>query len=1109
MYVCMYVCMYVNPVKAQVNGNYAPNPEFTDKYYCPRFPNWSYAGTNLLDPYPLGGIYSDVLPSWRDVGEAIHGGSATGSLYMHPCNTEPCGPDLNSNYFGFQQDRLNDSTSGYMLLSGSTGYRIDVVPKPPKFSGLDTVVPQCGTNRSYITTLLPTPLQAGKTYEVSFYVSLAEASTLAVNNFGMLFTNDRLPIGQNAARTTSPIIELGVLDFNFDYFLSPIIVTDRQNWVKISGTVSATDNYDWVTIGVFDDSYSTSYPYQVPAYLRLPAGNYCNKVTTGSYTGYPGFAYYLDDVGIYEQPNPAFTYNTIGALCDLVEFNAIATFNQPWYNHTWKLLSGTTLIDTKPTGNNPTVIFTGIPAGTYTLVHEVVGYGATYSSQQTITISGYNHATYTSDIGFQTWTANNNPINGGSGRTGTVKDLLLIPSNSHIIVDDMEILFGPNAKLVIEPGASFTANNSTFNVNEECAAIMWNGIEVWGKSDKPQGAKPTDPDQGYLELKNCTLTNAYTGVYVGKKGSLCSGGGVVRIIRSEFTNNKVHLKMVDYIGVDNKSFLLSNLFQSTDYLRDGSGIVVQNYIELNNVRRLKLNKCRFETQQIAGLVYNNRGSGIYAINSSVFAFPLNKFKNLYTAIRLVGTGRTASTCRYYYPSTPFTTSASNITSNLITDCYRGIWANNKLGENYSNNTIHIDGKLRVDDPEESIGIFVENCSPINIVGNTLSLTNTDGYGIVVRNGATYGTVVESNTFNGLGIGLQHDENNKIAFANCNEFTGNFTDWNINPELSKEPLTSGVYFPIKQGECFQGGLSGNQFYDGCAPSSQDHIRSYVSFDYATNLQFIPTIQDPTCKSNSVNVFNCNDPSSPICSSRSEDPTQLDNTLRNTIDPYFRSYLLSKIISLKLSDSVDVNLKTYLENHNATLTEADKKLLIQSNLVTDNLVALQNLITTLSSSNAEDAQFVSFYTGLLSRLNSGFRMDSLGGFVSELENYATQKSSVSDLAKGILETYYNATFIHNPNQLIGDNNRQAMVNTLPNNTLLYPNPVDKLVTLEHELLVGDRLILYSRIGGKLNEDVVIENSSVYSFNTADLASGMYFLQIQKKNGKIETLKFVVLH
>ena len=131
------------------------------------------------------------------------------------------------------------------------------------------------------------------------------------------------------------------------------------------------------------------------------------------------------------------------------------------------------------------------------------------------------------------------------------------------------------------------------------------------------------------------------------------------------------------------------------------------------------------------------------------------------------------------------------------------------------------------------------------------------------------------------------------------------------------------------------------------------------------------------------------------------------------------------------------------------------------------------------------------------------------IATLEYWAGTSFTVSDLAKGILETYYNSTYIHNPNQLIGDNNRQAMVNILPNSTLLYPNPVDKLVTLKHELFVGDHLVLYSRIGSKLNEDVVIENSSVYSFNTADLASGMYFLQIQKKNGKIETLKFVVLH
>ncbi len=1108
--------MYVNPLKAQVNGNYAPNPGFNNKILCPKkITNVSLiGGTNFLQ-LDVNGNYQNVVSDWRDVGEGIFGGGAYGSTYFNECNTIPCEVGIGTNELGFQNDHTNATTDGYVAIRGNTGYPIIIYPPLTTLDSILIPVLKNGT-RSYITAELLAPLTIGKTYEVVFYVSLPEYSALAVNNLGAVFTNDRLPKG--SFNRNSPKIDVGLLNVPHDYFLSELIVTDRQNWIKISGSITATDNFDWITIGVFDDSYATNNIF-VPAYTYVESTATCNPPPTTGYNGFLDFAYYIDDVGIYEQPNPAFTYNTIGAVCDLVEFNAIATFNQPWYNHTWKLLSGINLIDTKPTGNNPTVTFTGIPAGTYTLVHEITGYGATYTSQQTITISGYNHATYTANTGFETWTANNNPLNGNSGITATIKDVLLIPSNSHIIVEDMEILFGPNAKLVIEQGASFTANNSTFSVNEECEAIMWDGIQVYGTTTLPQGAKPTDPNQGNLELRNCTLRHAYTGVLVGKPGSGCSGGGVIKIIGSTFENNRVHVKMKDYSGRDNKSYLLRSDFITTDYLRDGSGIAVKNYVELNDMQSVKIKNSNFETVNFDPQNYNisRNGNGIVAINSSIAVVPNNHFTNLNTAIRLIKTGIAQNFCQIYNPQRTNTIAptfypSSQIRGTTIEECFRGIWASNTLGDYYDGNNINVTGEIS-ENRERSIGILVEASSPILITRNTFTEQTANGFGIVVKNGGTFGTTVEENIFNQVGVSLLHEYNNKLASINCNEFNSNSNkNWVVSLDRYKiEPYLSGVFFPANVGQCRPGGLSGNQFLNGCVSGSERQVNSYSVFDYAVPFNSIGTDPDQICVSSIVTIDRCTpvSTSTTICNEVTNDPTEIDNQLRNTTDPQVRNYLLGKLLSVYLSDTNSRYLQSAQELISYENTVEADKIIAQTHLFDGDLIDYRNKLNSIHPNDLEDSIFLAFHSGLVSKLSAGFTIDSLGEFVATLETWAEQNYTVSDLARSILEVFYNRTYPHNPFEINEGGNRIAQSLNEKVEQQLYPNPADDLLTLSYDLQAGDKILVFSNLGSKISTINVTTESNSFELKTENFQSGIYFLVVQKQNGENKNFKFSVVH
>ena len=149
--------------------------------------------------------------------------------------------------------------------------------------------------REYLETELTSSLIAGETYCIEFYVSLADTSRTAVSNFGAYFSNDSLVYDStNAWRipVTPQIIN------------SPAnIVTDKDNWVKISGSFVAQGGEKFITIGNFSDS-------SVVTYTNVPTSG--AGAITDSY-------YFIDDISVFrcadtipviiENPNSFFIPN--------------------------------------------------------------------------------------------------------------------------------------------------------------------------------------------------------------------------------------------------------------------------------------------------------------------------------------------------------------------------------------------------------------------------------------------------------------------------------------------------------------------------------------------------------------------------------------------------------------------------------------------------------------------------------------------------------------------------------------------------------------------------------------------------------------------------------
>ncbi|HLF65376.1 MAG TPA: T9SS type A sorting domain-containing protein, partial [Saprospiraceae bacterium] len=200
-------------------NNLVPNPSFETFITCP---------TGLAPPFTAA---SWTLPT---------DGSAD---YYNSCASGGSGVSTPGNTFGSQVPRTGAGYAGFILRSVTTDYR------------------------EYIEVPLSSPLINGINYQVSFYVSLSDASQDAIDKIGAY-----LSIGSVGPITGSSVLPYvpQVINPSGNY------ITDKFTWTLITGTfVGGGETH--IVIGNFNDDIST-----VPV--------------TGLGGFYPGSYYYVDDV---------------------------------------------------------------------------------------------------------------------------------------------------------------------------------------------------------------------------------------------------------------------------------------------------------------------------------------------------------------------------------------------------------------------------------------------------------------------------------------------------------------------------------------------------------------------------------------------------------------------------------------------------------------------------------------------------------------------------------------------------------------------------------------------------------------------------------------------
>lgn len=130
--------------------------------------------------------------------------------------------------------------------------------------------------KEYIYQQLSTPLQAGKLYCLSFYVSRVDRVTHAIHSIGAYFSNSAQATGTLGYVNVTPQV------VNQNGF-----ITDTTNWTQIQGCFTAVGGEQYVTIGNFNSNVNT------------------DTLFVGSNNPHPGaykYAYYyIDDITLIDQ----------------------------------------------------------------------------------------------------------------------------------------------------------------------------------------------------------------------------------------------------------------------------------------------------------------------------------------------------------------------------------------------------------------------------------------------------------------------------------------------------------------------------------------------------------------------------------------------------------------------------------------------------------------------------------------------------------------------------------------------------------------------------------------------------------------------------------------
>jgi gliding motility-associated-like protein len=215
--------------------NLVPNHSFEQYVNCPQ------------TVAPNSAFLSNHVENWFSASFGI-----SSPDYFNRCNTNFMSAGIPLNYVG-EQEPSNGSAYAGIYVWTTSGFR------------------------EFVEIQLIHLLQANKTYYIELYVSFAEGISIACHTLGVYFSQNMLWCNGCYYFSIIPQIE------NTKQIQA---LTDRENWMKISGTFIAQGGEKYLTIGNFRDTNN------------LELDTISSPLPWG---GNPSVSYYyIDDVFLYD-----------------------------------------------------------------------------------------------------------------------------------------------------------------------------------------------------------------------------------------------------------------------------------------------------------------------------------------------------------------------------------------------------------------------------------------------------------------------------------------------------------------------------------------------------------------------------------------------------------------------------------------------------------------------------------------------------------------------------------------------------------------------------------------------------------------------------------------
>ncbi len=421
---------------------------------------------------------------------------------------------------------------------------------------------------------------------------------------------------------------------------------------------------------------------------------------------------------------------------------------------------------------------------------------------------GQHYARYTKNVNVTSdyTVIGTSPISITSNTTWSAENLLLqsvavIEPNATLTITGT-VFCSPNANIIVKPNGRLKIDGG--HLKGICEDEQWNGIQVWGNSNKHQFVENGQYYQGYVELReSAIIENAIVGIDVWNPNDYMATGGIVIAENAYFINNAMAVRFHPYenqyenpnqngnvIVKDNISrFKNCDFIVNQDYFGPEE---FEKHISLFGVRGVKFSGCdfilhdsRYSSLWSVGIFAYDAGFSLTgACNSNNHSFPCqvmdsSTFDGFYKAIVSINDGSVGVR--------PVTVKNTDFANNNY-----GIYAFKSDFTTVLNSTFSIGNT----DAPCAVGIIADNTPNFIIeedIFNRANQTSNPKYGIIIKNSKAQ-NLIYKNVFDGLYCAnLSVGRNNTYVLPrqsvgvkanilgleySCNENTNNLCDFYV-------------------------------------------------------------------------------------------------------------------------------------------------------------------------------------------------------------------------------------------------------------------------------------------------------------------------------------------